>query len=119
MARMLRRVRPRISRLEGMDATSLKRAWTVASQFSIMRTPSRLPKRSLRGLIMSRLPSCLVVALLLASSIPAARAQASLDKLLEPYLARYELPALAAAVVVDGKIVASGAVGTRRVGTNT
>jgi hypothetical protein len=37
----------------------------------------------------------------------------SLDPVIRPYLARYDLPALAAAVVKDGKIVASGAVGTR------
>jgi len=42
---------------------------------------------------------------------------ASLDPVLHPYLARYELPALAAAVVTNGKIIASGAVGTRRAGT--
>ena len=43
------------------------------------------------------------------------RAQDSLDSMLTPYLARYDLPAIAAAVVQDGKIVAAGAVGTRRV----
>ncbi len=41
---------------------------------------------------------------------------ASLDPILEPYLARFILPALAAAVVRDGQVVAAGAVGTRRVG---
>jgi CubicO group peptidase (beta-lactamase class C family) len=45
-----------------------------------------------------------------------ASAQTSLDDLLTPYLARYDLPALAAAVVQDGKIIAQGAVGTRRAG---
>lgn len=44
------------------------------------------------------------------------RAQTSLDATLKPYLDKYGLPALAAAVVKDGKIVASGAVGTRRFG---
>jgi CubicO group peptidase (beta-lactamase class C family) len=44
---------------------------------------------------------------------------ASLDSVLQPYLARYDLPALAAAVVKSGEVVASGAVGTRRIGTNT
>ena len=43
-----------------------------------------------------------------------AGAQTSLNELLTPYLGRYHLPALAAAVVQDGKVVASGAVGTRR-----
>lgn len=57
-------------------------------------------------------------------SATAAGAQASsetvsLDALLRPYLARHNLPALAAAVVLNGAIVASGAVGTRRVGTDT
>ena len=40
----------------------------------------------------------------------------SLDATLQPYLATYELPALAAAVVQDGRIIAAGAVGTRRAG---
>jgi CubicO group peptidase (beta-lactamase class C family) len=43
---------------------------------------------------------------------------APLDATLEPYLAQYRLPALAAAVVKDGNIVAAGAVGTRRLGTD-
>ncbi len=47
-----------------------------------------------------------------------ATAQTSLNDLLTPYLARYNLPALAAAVVQDGKIIAAGAVGTRRAGTD-
>jgi CubicO group peptidase (beta-lactamase class C family) len=47
-----------------------------------------------------------------------ASAQASLNALLTPFLARYELPALAAAAVKDGKIVAAGAVGTRKAGAN-
>jgi CubicO group peptidase (beta-lactamase class C family) len=51
-------------------------------------------------------------------SVGVAGAQTSLNELLTPYLARYDLPALAAAVVQDGKIIASGAVGTRRVGTD-
>ena len=49
-------------------------------------------------------------------SVGAAGAQISLDDILTPYLGRYDLPALAAAVVQDGKIIASGAVGTRRAG---
>ena len=44
---------------------------------------------------------------------------ASLDSVLQPYLARYDLPALAVAVVKNGEIIASGTVGTRRIGTNT
>jgi CubicO group peptidase (beta-lactamase class C family) len=46
----------------------------------------------------------------------AAHAQESLDAALQPYLVKYELPALAAAVFRDGKITAVGAVGTRRAG---
>ena len=42
----------------------------------------------------------------------------SLDTILTPYLAKYNLPALAAAVVRNGRIVAAGAVGTRRAGAN-
>jgi CubicO group peptidase (beta-lactamase class C family) len=41
----------------------------------------------------------------------------SLDVVLQPYLTRYDLPAVAAAVVRNGEIIASGAVGTRRAGT--
>ncbi len=40
---------------------------------------------------------------------------ASLDALLAPYLSRFALPALGAAVVKDGRIIAAGTVGTRRV----
>lgn len=43
----------------------------------------------------------------------------SLDATLQSYLARYDLPALAAAVVLNGTIIAAGAVGTRRAGTDT
>lgn len=45
-----------------------------------------------------------------------ATAQTSLDSLLTPYLARYDLPAIAAAIVKEGKVIAAGAVGTRRMG---
>ena len=57
-----------------------------------------------------------IVALVLLGGVDL-QAQASLDAMLKPYLSRYQLPALAAAVVKDGKIVAAGAVGTRRWGT--
>jgi CubicO group peptidase (beta-lactamase class C family) len=43
-------------------------------------------------------------------------AQTSLNAMLEPFLARYQLPALAAAVVKNGNVVAVGAVGTRKAG---
>lgn len=45
-----------------------------------------------------------------------AQAQSSLDSMLNPYLARYDLPAIAAAVVKDGTVISAGAVGTRRAG---
>lgn len=45
-----------------------------------------------------------------------AKAQPSLDSLLSPYLTRYDLPAIAAAVVKDGKVISAGAVGTRKAG---
>ncbi|MGC9968051.1 MAG: serine hydrolase domain-containing protein [Syntrophobacteraceae bacterium] len=50
-------------------------------------------------------------------SITSACAFSSLDAMLEPYLEKHELPALAAAVVLNGEIVAAGAIGTRRAGT--
>lgn len=43
----------------------------------------------------------------------------SLDKDLTSFLERFKLPAVAAAVAKNGKIVAAGAVGTRRIGTVT
>jgi CubicO group peptidase (beta-lactamase class C family) len=50
---------------------------------------------------------------LLASS---ANAQTQLDDLLEPIRVKYGLPALAAAVAKDGRVIAIGAVGTRVLG---
>ena len=47
------------------------------------------------------------------------RPDATLDPVLQPYLAKYGLPALAAAVVLKGRITAAGAVGTRRAGTQS
>ena len=41
-----------------------------------------------------------------------------LDAVLKPYLASHTLPAIAAAVVRNGVVIASGAVGTRRVGAD-
>src|SRR5262245_11753403 len=66
--------------------------------------------------------SLVVLALLVAPGVaPAAsgpNAPAKLDGVLRPFLSKYDLPALAAAVVKDGKIIASGAVGTRRMGSD-
>jgi CubicO group peptidase (beta-lactamase class C family) len=57
-----------------------------------------------------------LIAAALACQVGSASARDSLDALLTPYLDKYDLPALAAAVVKDGKVVAVGAVGTRRAG---
>ncbi len=57
-----------------------------------------------------------VVALVLSSACGPLGDRASLDSTLLPYLARYDLPAVAAAVASKGKVVAFGAVGTRRAG---
>lgn len=59
-----------------------------------------------------------LTAIFLFSLSPVCNAQVSLDGLLKPYLSRYDLPAIAAAVVKNGKIIAAGAVGTRRTGVN-
>jgi len=56
--------------------------------------------------------------LMLVAAPGVAVAQTSLTLTLQPYLAKYELPALAAAVVKNGKIVASGVVGTRKAGAS-
>jgi CubicO group peptidase (beta-lactamase class C family) len=45
-----------------------------------------------------------------------AHAAGSLNETLRPYLRRYGLPALAAATVERGRVLAAGAVGTRRAG---
>jgi CubicO group peptidase (beta-lactamase class C family) len=75
-----------------------------------------------------RLSRCLIGITLLAGAIVSARhatAQtaasdtgAPLAETLQPYLARFGLPAVGAVVLHDGKVVASGAIGTRRVGTD-
>ncbi len=57
----------------------------------------------------------LLVASVTTSSSPI-RAQESLEALLTPSLSKHQLPALAAAVVCGGDVVAVGAVGTRRAG---
>jgi CubicO group peptidase (beta-lactamase class C family) len=59
-----------------------------------------------------------LAALVLCWAAAGASAHASLDAKLKPYLAKYELPALAAAVIKDGEVVAAGAVGTRRAGAD-
>ncbi|MBM5823157.1 MAG: beta-lactamase family protein [Cyanobacteria bacterium K_Offshore_surface_m2_011] len=50
------------------------------------------------------------------TAVPSASAPLPLEAMLEPVRTRYGLPALAAAVVIQGKVVAVGAVGTRRAG---
>jgi len=52
------------------------------------------------------------------AAAPVAKTPASLDPILQPYLAKYRLPALAAAIVQNGELVAVGAVGTRRAGAD-
>ena len=59
---------------------------------------------------MQRLVRPIAAAVLLASS---AHAQERIDDLLEPIPVKQELPALAAAVTREGRIIAVGAVGTR------
>ena len=48
--------------------------------------------------------------------VPSANPPISLEAMLEPVRSRYGLPALAAAVVIQGKMVAVGAVSTRKAG---
>jgi CubicO group peptidase (beta-lactamase class C family) len=57
-----------------------------------------------------------LVATVLFCAVGSTSAQTSLDAVLVSFLARYELPAVAAAVVKGGKVVAVGAVGTRKAG---
>ena len=64
---------------------------------------------------------CLLAAFLVSTIFficGVAQAQTSLDSLLKPYMTKYDLPAIAAAVVKDGKIILAGAIGTRRAGVN-
>lgn len=56
------------------------------------------------------------VALIFSFACGSAKTQVSLDSTLGPYLASYNLPAVAAAVVRNGEVVLSGAVGTRKIG---
>ena len=50
----------------------------------------------------------LLIATMLCCAAGSASARASLNTMLAPFLARYQLPALAAAVVKDGKVVWRG-----------
>ncbi len=59
-----------------------------------------------------------LISLLIALNSSIARAEDSLDAMLEPIRVKYELPALAAAVVKEGNIIAVGAVGVRVAGTD-
>jgi CubicO group peptidase (beta-lactamase class C family) len=63
---------------------------------------------------------CHVRAMIVILSVGCVAGTANAQELdeLKPLLSKYELPALAAAVVKDGKVIASGAVGTRRHGTD-
>jgi CubicO group peptidase (beta-lactamase class C family) len=64
------------------------------------------------------LMSLVVAAVICLGVVRPGIAQVSLDGTLQKYLTTYDLPALAAAVVRNGKVVAAGAVGTRRVGAH-
>jgi CubicO group peptidase (beta-lactamase class C family) len=61
---------------------------------------------------------CTFLAIIALAVVPVWGAEPqSLDRMLDPYLKEFGLPALAAAVFQNGSIVACGAVGTRRAGT--
>ena len=62
-----------------------------------------------------KLTGCLFMTLLLVAGPVRAQEPVSLVGTLAPYLDKYKLPALAAAVVNNGDIIASGAVGLRRI----
>src|SRR3954470_22852546 len=73
-----------------------------------------------KALIMQRMLLLLGTAILTSTGYAQdPRRGASLDPILQPYLERYDLPALAAAIIKNGEVIASGAVGTRRAGTNS
>src|SRR5262245_21848057 len=57
-----------------------------------------------------------LLAMALLGATGSASARESLDSLLSPYLGKFGLPALAGAVMKEGRVVAAGAVGTRRAG---
>lgn len=61
--------------------------------------------------------ACVIASFAARSAPPAATPEvASLDRELEPVRTRFELPAIGAAVVRNGEIIAIGAAGTRRAG---
>jgi CubicO group peptidase (beta-lactamase class C family) len=87
-----------------------------------MDNPQRLNANSTRGRRSWPRHRWLVRTALVATALfyaaGLASAQDALDAMLAPFLARYELPAFAAAVVKDGSVTAVGAVGTRKAGAN-
>lgn len=60
-----------------------------------------------------------VLGVLVLSASAGAQGRTALEFVLNPFLGRYDLPAIGAAVIKDGRIVAVGATGTRKVGTKT
>ena len=64
-----------------------------------------------------RLAAIIGIAILSMSAVSAAT-PVSLREALEPYLKEYDLPSFAAAVFNQGVVIASGAVGTRRAGSD-
>jgi CubicO group peptidase (beta-lactamase class C family) len=85
-----------------------------------MEPLAQLTRTVLAGRFTRFILTSLLVVSVSAVIAPAARSAtpASLDTMLTPYLSQNNLPALAAAVVRDGQVIAAGAVGTRRAGTN-
>lgn len=75
---------------------------------TVARRLARYAGASVLGLVLS-------VAAGHAGTMPGPPAE-SLDALLTPYLSTHQMPALAAAVVKDGRVIAAGTVGTRRAG---
>src|SRR5262245_46934357 len=73
-------------------------------------------RRYRRNMIFLNSLGRLVIASILVSSTISAAEPQSLDRMLEPYLKEFGLPAIAAAVFKEGVVISSGAVGTRRAG---
>jgi CubicO group peptidase (beta-lactamase class C family) len=66
-------------------------------------------------ILLNSLGRLVIAAIFVSATIRAAEPR-SIDRMLEPYLKEFGLPALAAAVFKEGVVISSGAVGTRRAG---
>lgn len=94
-----------------------RKRWGLAGQNTKLCTFKHLQIKRKGKMTINRLPLQATLTALVFIFVPiAVGAQSTLDAELTPFLVRYELPALAAAVVKDGKVVAVGAVGTRKAG---